>query len=286
MRDCPGEDVEGPIEDAFIAAEEERLKERPYLHRVMALIVDREKIESQTLRDLGNKIYPHPPLKPWNVRVLSPKERERNIGELSEMDKFKKDKAAKLKPRHKRVMSECGRIVPPKPKARRCSQKPKTDNWLGRRRSRARAVTLVRRASEGGALRGSSLLQRGSVFLDHKRESIRRATARRQTMLAAQTGAAVSKTEAAKTLTGVNLDNVVDMSVAVQNVTDSFGMLNADHLHKQAWGKISPTEYTSMPFYDWKIYKSDLPYTKFGRTEDYLQSNLSSYKAALHGLPV
>lgn len=179
MRDCPGEDVEGPIEDAFIAAEEERLKERPYLHRVMALIVDREQIESRTLRDLGNKIYPHPPLKPWNVRVVSPKERERSIGEPTEMEKFKKDMAAKLKPRHKRVMSECGRIVPPKPKPRRCSQKPKTDNWLGRRRSRARAVTLVRRASDGGALRGSSLLQRGSVFLDHKRESIRRATARR-----------------------------------------------------------------------------------------------------------
>lgn len=98
-------------------------------------------------------------------------------------------------------------------------------------------------------------------------------------MLAQQTGAAVSKLEAVKTLTGVNMDNVVDMSVAVQNVTDSFGKLNAEHLHKQAWGKISPAEYASMPFYDWKIYKSDLPYTKFGRTEDYLQSNLSSYKA-------
>jgi len=224
MRDCPGEDVEGEIEDAFIAAEEARLKERPYLHRVVALLVDREKIESPTLRELGNKICPHPPIKPWNVRVLSPKERERNIGEPTAAEKFKKDMAAKLKPRHRRVMSECGRVVPPpKPKPRRCSQKPKTDNWLGRRRSRARAVTLVRRASDGGALRGSTLLQRGSVFLDHKRESIRRATMRRQSMLAAQTGAAVAKVEAVKTLTGVNLDNVVDMSVAVQNVTDSFG---------------------------------------------------------------
>jgi hypothetical protein len=285
MRDCPGEDTEGLIEDAFIAAEEERLRERPYIHRMMALILDREKIESRTLRDLGNRIYPHPPIKPWNVRVVSPKERERSIGEPTEMEKFKKEMANKLKKKSRR-MSECGRIVPPRSRPRRCSQKPKTDNWLGRRRSRARAVTLVRRASEGGALRGSTLLQRGSVFMDHKRESIRRATVRRQTLMAEETGAAVAKIEAIKTLTGVNMDNVVDMSVAVQNATDSLGRLNTGQLQKPAWGKISPTEYTSAPIYDWKIYKSDMPYTKFGRTEDYLQSNLSSYKNAVHGLPI
>lgn len=284
MRDCPGEDVEGVIEDAFIAAEEERLKERPYLHQMMAIILDREKLESKTLRDLGNKIYPYPPLKLWNVRVVSPKERERSIGEPTEMEKFKKDMVAKLK-RRTRMMSECGRIIPPRSHPRRCSQKPKTENWLGRRRSRARAVTLVRRVSDGGALRGSSLLQRGSVFMDHKRESMRRATMRRQTVLAQQTGLAMSKIEAVKTLTGTNMDNVVDMSIAVQNVTDSLNKMNAEFMHKQAWGKISPTEYTSDPFYDWKIYKSDMPYTKFGRTEDYLQSNLSSYKNAIHGLP-
>jgi hypothetical protein len=104
--------------------------------------------------------------------------------------------------------------------------------------------------------------------------------------MAEETGAAVAKIEAIKTLTGVNMDNVVDMSVAVQNATDSLGRLNTGQLQKPAWGKISPTEYTSAPIYDWKIYKSDMPYTKFGRTEDYLQSNLSSYKNAVHGLPI
>lgn len=283
MRDCPGEDL---MEDDFIAAEEDRLKDSPLLKRMMNLISDREKIESRTVRELGKRMCPHPPMKPWNIRVLSPKERERAIGEATMREKFVMDIKEKLKHRHERVMSECGRIVPSEPKPRRCSQRPKLDNWLGRRWSRARAATLVRRASEGGALRGSTLLQRGSVFLDHRKDSIRRATMRRQTMLKEQTGAAVSKLEAHKIVNKVNFDNVVDMSVAVQNTTDSLGRLRAVQHDKEMWNKISPAEYTSTPLYDWKIYKSDLPRNKFGRTEDYLQSYLRSYKNAPHGLPL
>lgn len=105
-------------------------------------------------------------------------------------------------------------------------------------------------------------------------------------MLKEQTGAAVSKLEAHKIVNKVNFDNVVDMSVAVQNTTDSLGRLRAVQHDKEMWNKISPAEYTSTPLYDWKIYKSDLPRNKFGRTEDYLQSYLRSYKNAPHGLPL
>lgn len=260
--------------------EEERLRERPFLHRTIELIVERETIEGKILRDLGNRITKHPPIKPWNIRIVTPAERDRGIGVPTEREKFDAD--MKKKEPRKRAMSECGaHKAPPKPKPRRCSQKPKLDNWLGRRRSRARASMLVHRSSAAGAQRGSALLQRGSVFFEHRRETIRRATERRQTLMAQQSAAAVSAMEAAKTLTGVNLDNVVATSFPVQVVTDSFGKFKFNYDQKKA--EVGP-EWQKQAFRDWRIYKSDMPYTKFARTEDYLQSPLSSYKGLLHGI--
>lgn len=278
MKDCPGEISDEEKERALMIAEEERLRERPFLHRTVDLIIDRETIEGKVLRELGNKITGHPPVKKWDLRMVTSKERDRGIGVPTPREQFDRD--MKAKEHRKRAMSECGAPKPPpKPKPRRCSNKPKLDNWLGRRRSRARASMLVHRTSVAGAQRGSALLQRGSIFFDHKRESIRRASVRRESQQLG--GIDVAALEAAKTVTGVNLDNVVDTSFPVQVASDSLGKYKekVDNLAANTGPLWDPRF-----FRDWKVYKHDMPYTKFFRTEDYLQNPLSTYKAALHNM--
>lgn len=82
----------------------------------------------------------------------------------------------------------------------------------------------------------------------------------------------MSKIKAVITLMGADMDNVMDMFVVVKSAMKSLGRRNAHYLYKHACGHISPIEYTNIPFYD---YKSYLCY-----------KNLSSYKNAIHNLPI
>jgi hypothetical protein len=108
----------------------------------------------------------------YACRIILTAEKDRGIGQPNAREIF--DIEMKKKEPRKRAMSECGAPrSPPKMKQRRCSLKPKLDNWLGRRKSRQQAFHIVRKSSIKGEARSNNFLRRTSSLLIERCETIR-----------------------------------------------------------------------------------------------------------------